>query len=211
MSTTRLADDFALFRAIPRRSGLPNRALFLDLDGTLWPDTGVGSILKVNTLKISERVALKRLAKDWIRIGVSNQTLFGYQEKFNLTKYRIYRFKLFLLLLTGVVDAIYICHHHPKSKLSELQKDCENRKPKPGLLLKSQRDFNFNLSESVFVGDRVTDMIAAEAAGVHRRYLISGDRSFELNISDEKLSKSYSFRSGSSLVSILRKLQDDAR
>jgi len=210
VNTTRLAEDFALFRPAKCRSGLSNRALFLDLDGTLWPDTGVGSILKVNTIRVSDRVALKRLAKDWIRIGVSNQTLFCYKEKFSKAQYVLYRFKLFLLLSSGVIDAIYICHHHPKSRLSELRKFCENRKPNPGLLLRSQRDFKLNLSESVFIGDRVTDMIAAEAAGVSRRYLISGKNSFELNENNTNLKKSYSFSSDSSLASIFEKISDDA-
>lgn len=210
MIITRLAEDFALFGATKCRGGSPNRALFLDLDGTLWPNTGVGSILKVNTLRISDRMALKKLAKDWIRIGVSNQTFFGYQETFGVVKYLVYRFKLFLLLNTGVIDAIYICHHHPKSNLPELQKFCDNRKPKHGLLLRSQRDFGIDLSNSVFIGDRVTDMIAAEAAGVHRRYLISGEKSFELNENDANLKESYSFCCDLSLSNILKIISSDA-
>lgn len=206
-----LAGDLALFRASKYKSGASHRALFLDLDGTLWPDTGVGSIVNVNTLKIPKRVTLERLAKDWIIIGVSNQTLFCYREKFNLAIYLIYRLKLFLLLSTGIFNAIYICHHHPKSRLVALSKFCDNRKPNPGFLFRSQRDFNLDLSQSVFVGDRVTDMVAAESAGVSKRYLISGEKAFERNTNDTKFKKSYSFCTDSSFDNILKKILIDEK
>jgi D-glycero-D-manno-heptose 1,7-bisphosphate phosphatase len=53
----------------------------------------------------------------------------------------------------------YICPHHP-------DKDCSCRKPKPGMLLQAAKEHGIDLSRSFLVGDAVTDLQAAEAAGV---------------------------------------------
>ncbi len=58
----------------------------------------------------------------------------------------------------GRIDAVYVCPHHPEAR-------CSCRKPKPGLLVKAAADFGINLCNSVFIGDSVTDLGAAKAAG----------------------------------------------
>ena len=58
----------------------------------------------------------------------------------------------------GRIDAIYYCPH-------DWDHGCECRKPKPGMLFQAQRDFNLDLSRTVFVGDDERDAQAAEAAG----------------------------------------------
>ena len=58
----------------------------------------------------------------------------------------------------GGVDAIYYCPHH-------WDDGCECRKPKPGMLFQAQRDFNLDLSRTLFIGDDERDGQAADAAG----------------------------------------------
>jgi D-glycero-D-manno-heptose 1,7-bisphosphate phosphatase len=58
----------------------------------------------------------------------------------------------------GEIDAIYTCTHG-------WEEGCECRKPKAGLLFQAQRDFNFDLTRAVFVGDDERDAAAADAAG----------------------------------------------
>jgi D-glycero-D-manno-heptose 1,7-bisphosphate phosphatase len=65
----------------------------------------------------------------------------------------------------GVLDAIYYCLHHPQAALAEFRTACECRKPAPGLLLKAARELELDLSGSFMVGDRLTDIQAAKAAG----------------------------------------------
>lgn len=55
-------------------------------------------------------------------------------------------------------DAIYYCPHKP-------EENCDCRKPKPGLLLCASKDHNIDLKSSFFIGDSITDMEAANAAG----------------------------------------------
>src|SRR5205823_13850759 len=61
-------------------------------------------------------------------------------------------------LAGGSIEAIYYCPHN-------WEEGCECRKPKPGMLFQAQRDFNLDLSRTVFVGDDERDAEAAEAAG----------------------------------------------
>jgi len=64
-----------------------------------------------------------------------------------------------LLQNNAKIDGIYFCPHRPDDS-------CECRKPKPTLILKAAKDLGINLSESYMIGDRESDMIAAEKAGV---------------------------------------------
>jgi D-glycero-D-manno-heptose 1,7-bisphosphate phosphatase len=58
------------------------------------------------------------------------------------------------------LDAIYYCPHHPN-----FTKECECRKPLPGLILKAEKDFNINLTKSYMIGDRISDIKAGFLAG----------------------------------------------
>jgi len=64
-----------------------------------------------------------------------------------------------LLQNNAKIDGIYFCPHRPDDS-------CECRKPKPTLILKAAKDLGINLSESYMIGDRESDKIAAEKAGV---------------------------------------------
>ena len=55
-------------------------------------------------------------------------------------------------------DAIYYCPHKP-------EENCNCRKPKPGLLLRAAKEHNIDMKNSFLIGDSMTDMEAADAAG----------------------------------------------
>ena len=57
----------------------------------------------------------------------------------------------------GGIDAVYYCPHH-------WEENCECRKPKPGMLFQAQRDFNLDLSRTLFIGDDDRDAQAADGA-----------------------------------------------
>lgn len=64
-------------------------------------------------------------------------------------------------------DGAYICPHAPEDH-------CECRKPKPGMLLQAAREHDLNLQASFLVGDNITDMQAAEAAGATGVFVRTG-------------------------------------
>ena len=60
----------------------------------------------------------------------------------------------------GRIDAIYVCPHTPDDQ-------CLCRKPKPGLLLQFAKEKNISLADVYFIGDKLADIQAAEAAGAN--------------------------------------------
>ena len=70
----------------------------------------------------------------------------------------------------GLTD-IYYCPHHPD--YGEIR-DCLCRKPKPGMLLKAQQDFDIDLKHSFMIGDKCSDILAGRAAGAAAIHVSTG-------------------------------------
>ena len=70
---------------------------------------------------------------------------------------------------------VYHCPHHPDAGDGPLRRDCDCRKPAPGMLLAAARDLNLDLSRSALFGDKCDDLRAAQAAGVPLRVLLGKD------------------------------------
>ena len=67
----------------------------------------------------------------------------------------------------GKIKALRFCPHHPDAR-------CDCRKPKPGMLLHLAREQGLNLAQAAFVGDALTDLEAAEAAGCTPILVLTG-------------------------------------
>jgi len=67
----------------------------------------------------------------------------------------------------GRIDASYLCPHHPAE-------GCSCRKPAPGMLFRAVEDLGLDLEHSYLVGDAVTDIQAARAAGVQGILVLTG-------------------------------------
>jgi D-glycero-D-manno-heptose 1,7-bisphosphate phosphatase len=72
------------------------------------------------------------------------------------------------------LDAVYFCPYHPVHGLGEYKREHEDRKPGPGMLLRAAKDLGLDLGRSVMVGDRCSDVGAANAAGVGKMFLLRG-------------------------------------
>lgn len=72
----------------------------------------------------------------------------------------------------------YYCPHHSKGSVTEYTKDCDCRKPKPGMLLQAMKDYDIDTANSFLVGDKPSDVAAAEAAGI-KGYLFEGTDLYE--------------------------------
>lgn len=59
----------------------------------------------------------------------------------------------------GAVDGVYACTHRRGSP------ECDDRKPRPGMLIAAARDLGLDLRASYMVGDNLKDMLAGRAAG----------------------------------------------
>jgi D-glycero-D-manno-heptose 1,7-bisphosphate phosphatase len=72
------------------------------------------------------------------------------------------------------VDGYYFCPHHPDCGVGVYRKECEDRKPQPGMILKASSDHTIDLKHSVLVGDRCSDIQAGAAANVPNLILLRG-------------------------------------
>lgn len=144
------------------------KAVFLDRDGTI--NKYVGFLTKPEQFELIPGVAeaIKKINKSgYLAIVVTNQPVIArgdctweeLQEIHNKMETELGKEGAF-------VDAIYICPHHKdkgfEGERPEYKYDCECRKPKPGLLLQASKDFNIDLSQSIMIGDNITDMKTGE-------------------------------------------------
>jgi D-glycero-D-manno-heptose 1,7-bisphosphate phosphatase len=65
------------------------------------------------------------------------------------------------------VDQFYSCPYHADAQVTAFaHPDHPDRKPNPGMLLQAMADWPVDRSRSILIGDKPSDMQAAEAAGV---------------------------------------------
>ncbi len=154
-----------------RNLSKPQKAVFLDRDGTINEFRGL--IRKTEDLVLLPGVgaAIRRLNESgYLVIVVTNQPVIARGEVTPEELRMIHNRMETLLGRQGAyVDAIYYCPHHPHSgyagEIAELKKDCDCRKPKPGMLLAAADDYHIDLKESWMVGDSSRDIEAGRAAG----------------------------------------------
>ncbi len=72
------------------------------------------------------------------------------------------------------LDALYVCTHHPTAGEPPYRETCECRKPKPGLLLRAAAELSLDLSRSIMVGDKPSDIEAGQAAGAATVLVLTG-------------------------------------
>jgi D-glycero-D-manno-heptose 1,7-bisphosphate phosphatase len=143
-------------------------AVFLDRDGTLIVE--VGYLSNPDQLELFEGTAesVKRLNDAGVlSILVTNQSgvargYFG-EDTVNLLNQKLSN----VLKEKGAyLDAMYYCPHHKKGIIEEYKKDCDCRKPKPGLINQAVNDFkDINLDKSYVIGDKACDIELARNAG----------------------------------------------
>ncbi|WP_019616241.1 D-glycero-beta-D-manno-heptose 1,7-bisphosphate 7-phosphatase [Psychromonas ossibalaenae] len=150
------------------------RAVFLDRDGVMNVDNGY--VAKVDDFEFIEGVieACQKLKeKGYLLVVITNQSgiargYFSEQQFHTLTEWMDWS-----LADRGVdLDGIYYCPHHAEKGIGEFKIDCDCRKPKPGMLLSAVEELNIDVSKSLLVGDKVSDIQAGIAAGVKTNYLV---------------------------------------
>ncbi len=143
-------------------------AIFLDRDGTLIEDVGTLGCVEDIQLFSDTVEALLKLQKQFLLFVITNQS--GISEG-QLTLEQAGRVNQHLndkLRRAGVViEEWYVCPHRRED-------DCFCIKPKPGFVLKAQRDYGLDLNTSFVIGDHPHDALTANAQGVFGIYLLTG-------------------------------------
>jgi len=71
--------------------------------------------------------------------------------------------------------AIEHCPHLPDGTVARYAINCDCRKPAPGMILRSAQALGIDLAASLMVGDKASDIEAAQRAGVGRAVLVATD------------------------------------
>lgn len=73
------------------------------------------------------------------------------------------------------VDAVYHCPYHPTKGVGKYRRESECRKPEPGMVLQAIAEWEPDVARSFMLGDKDSDVAAAEAAGVRGILYTGGD------------------------------------
>ncbi|ABM04972.1 D-alpha,beta-D-heptose 1,7-bisphosphate phosphatase [Psychromonas ingrahamii 37] len=150
------------------------RAVFLDRDGVINVDNGYVS--QRDDFEFIDGVidACKALKeKGYLLVVITNQSgiargYFSEEQFHTLTEWMDWS-----LADRGVdLDGFYYCPHHAEKGIGEYKIDCDCRKPKPGMLISAIEDLDIDASQSILVGDKVSDIQAGLAAGINTNYLV---------------------------------------
>ena len=150
------------------------RAIFLDRDGVINADNGYVSVVDDFDFIDGVIEAMKTLKeKGYLIVVITNQSGIarGYftEEQFHtLTEWMDWS-----LADRGVdLDGIYYCPHHSDHGVGKYKVDCECRKPKAGMINDAIEELGIDISKSILVGDKVSDIQAGIASGISQNYLV---------------------------------------
>lgn len=147
-------------------TSMKTKALFLDRDGVINVDKNY--VYKAQDFEFCAGIfalCTLFLSKGYKIFIITNQSGIArgfYSEKDfeKLSEFMCAEFEK-----KGVhITKIYHCPH---------LEGCECRKPKPGMILQAQSDFDIDLANSIFIGDNLSDMLAGKNAGVKTLCLIN--------------------------------------
>lgn len=162
---------------------LQNKALFLDRDGVVNVDHGY--VYQSEEFEFIDGIfstCKKFYDAGYKIIVVTNQSGIGrgyYTEAdfLALTQWMKTQFRNHNIEIADV----YFCPHHPKKALPEYLKQCDCRKPAPGMLLQGIKEHNIDPKYCIMVGDKLSDMQAAKKAHIATRVLVRSGQSFDEN------------------------------
>lgn len=147
-----------------------NKALFLDRDGVINKEKNY--LYKIEDFEFIDGVfdtCRYFQDKGYLIIIITNQA--GIARG----KYTENDYEVLTIWMTNQferenikVSKVYHCPHHP-----DFSGECECRKPNIGMLLEAQTDFNIDMSQSILVGDKNSDIEAGINAGIGQNYLIT--------------------------------------
>lgn len=144
------------------------RGLLLDRDGVINVDRGY-----IGTQERFEFIPgiadfLRTLQDKGFRLAIlTNQSgvargLFQEQDHKRLTEWMIYEFRK-----QGVnIDLELACFEHPDGKDNAYRRESFWRKPNPGMVLEAVQKLRLDSSKSVFLGDSLRDLEAAQAGKI---------------------------------------------
>lgn len=151
-----------------------SKAAFLDRDGVINED--LGYVSRAEDFHFIKGVfeACKRLHElGYKLIVVTNQAGIGRAYFTEADFQKLNNWMLQQFVAHGApITAVYYCPYHPQHGVGEYQRESGHRKPGPNMLLDASAEHDIVLQQSFLVGDKASDLQAAQAAGVARSFYI---------------------------------------
>jgi len=135
------------------------QAVFIDRDGTMGGDTDVTYPDKFVLYSFTDK-AINMLKSKGVRVfAFTNQPGISVGEATE---------EDFIKELTDFgFEKAYICPHSSED-------NCKCRKPESGMLLKAREEYGLDLSRCIVIGDRWSDMMAAERVNMVKILVLTG-------------------------------------
>ena len=153
------------------------KAAFLDRDGVINLDSGYVHHWDDFVFTLGAIAAMRDLqTAGFMLIVVTNQAGIA-RGYYSTEQYETLTAQMLgHLEREGVrITAVYHCPHHPVGSVPALSIACQCRKPAPGMLLTAAREHGLSLANSILIGDKPSDIGAAQAAGVGHAYMVESD------------------------------------
>ncbi len=144
------------------------KALFLDRDGVINVEKHY--LHKIEDFEFMPgiiEVMRQYQQNGYALVVVTNQSGIGrgyYTEEdfWKLTEWMKQKLEEWEIVLAGV----YFSPYHPEKAIGEYLRESECRKPGPGMLLQAAKELDIDLTASIMIGDKESDVEAGRRAGV---------------------------------------------
>lgn len=144
------------------------KLIIFDVDGTLTATQSGATFRKTADDWIwlpSRLTKLRELKEAGTELAVAtNQggVAFGYMSEDDIRR------ELSIMCNQANITYLWVCYAHPKASVEGYAEEIDlfDRKPSPGMLMKAMLKERVTVRETLFVGDRDEDEVAAKAAGI---------------------------------------------